>query len=367
MSVEENDPERVYIVDEASMVSDVEEKDITQAQFGGGWLLKTLLKYDCRPGSKFVFVGDPCQLPPVGQYTSPALSVDYFRSIGQSAQEAQLTEIMRQDDSNGIVHASKIIRDRYEQAPETQSAYGTQRIWAKLPFRNNANIVLHSSLEDMQADYLQRYNVAGPNSVVFISYTNKECRRRSESIRESLGLNGNIITENDLLLIIQNNINVGLMNGDMVQVLKVQPNTRITASLRFREVRLREIFTKIECSTLMLEDTLRQQRLNLDASQQHELFVDFVMRMRKKGITPKDDKQKFDSALMNDPFLNALRCVYGYSLTCHKAQGGEWDHVYLNVPRNITFNPTKASYQWLYTAMTRARHYLHMVDDFYFE
>ena len=86
--------------------------------------------------------------------------------------------------------------------------------------------------------------------------------------------------------------------------------------------------------------------------------------MREKGITQKQ-KKAFYSAMADDPYLNALRCVYGYAITCHKSQGGEWDDVYVHVPRNITLNPTKQTYQWIYTSMTRAKTTLHMIDDFY--
>ena len=87
--------------------------------------------------------------------------------------------------------------------------------------------------------------------------------------------------------------------------------------------------------------------------------------MRDNGITQKRNKKLFYSAMQDDPYLNALRCVYGYAITCHKSQGGEWEDVYVHVPRNITLNPTKESYQWIYTAMTRAKNTLHMVKDFY--
>ena len=108
----------------------------------------------------------------------------------------------------------------------------------------------------------------------------------------------------------------------------------------------------------------KKGRLNLDSRQQQALFVDFIVRMKKKGITQKQ-KKAFYNAMFNDPYLNALRCVFGYAITCHKSQGGEWEEVYVHVPRNITLNPTKETYQWVYTSMTRARKTLHMIDDFY--
>ncbi len=81
-------PAMVYVVDEASMIADEEVTEVTQAKFGSGKLLTELLEYDHNPKSKFIFVGDPCQLPPVGQYQSPALSREYFNShFGIDAQE----------------------------------------------------------------------------------------------------------------------------------------------------------------------------------------------------------------------------------------------------------------------------------------
>ena len=105
---------------------------------------------------------------------------------------------------------------------------------------------------------------------------------------------------------------------------------------------------------------------NLDSSMQTSLFIDFIMRMKERGITQKK-KQMFRDKLISDPYLNALRCSYGYAITCHKAQGGEWQDVYIHIPRNFTLNPTKETYQWIYTAMTRAKESLHMIMDFYIE
>lgn len=132
LDTEKNKKETVYVIDEASMVSDVAVKDVTQAKFGEGRLLKELLDYDQRPGSKFIFVGDPCQLPPIEEYYSPVLMEDYFqRAFGLSAQVAQLTEIMRQKDTCGIIDASKQIRGLYNQAPNESAVYGAQRLWGQ--------------------------------------------------------------------------------------------------------------------------------------------------------------------------------------------------------------------------------------------
>jgi len=85
--------------------------------------------------------------------------------------------------------------------------------------------------------------------------------------------------------------------------------------------------------------------------------------MKEKKISSKS--QEFKDCMWNDSFLNALRAVYGYAITCHKAQGGEWEDVYLDIPRRLSHKPTRVTYQWLYTAVTRASNRLHVVDDFF--
>lgn len=362
---ENEEPVTIYIIDEASMVSDVVTKNVTQAKFGEGRLLKELLEYDSRPESKFIFVGDPCQLPPIEEYYSPALMKDYFQDhFGMNAQEAQLRQIMRQKGASGIINASRIIRGLYNQAPNDASFYGSQRLWGFLPFRRYSDIQLHANLESMVNDYVDKISSNGLNSAVCICRSNNACSQLSANIRSKLGFTYGRVQEGDLLMVIQNNMPTGLMNGDMVTIEELGPTTQSRSGLTFREVTVKELFTERTVKTLMIEEIVNQSRLNLDSAQQQALFVDFILRMREKGINQKDER-RFYQAMMNDPYLNALRCVFGYAITCHKSQGGEWEDVYVYVPRNITLNPTKETYQWIYTSMTRAKKTLHMIDDFY--
>ena len=358
-------PETIYIIDEASMVSDVVTKNITQAKFGEGRLLKELLDYDKRPESKFIFVGDPCQLPPIEEYYSPALMKDYFQeTFRMNAQDAQLTEIMRQKGTCDIIDASKLIRGLYNQAPNYISVYGSQRLWGFLPFRQYKDIQLHPNLESMIDDYVRKVKSDGLNSAICICRSNNACSKLSATIREKLGFAHGRIQVGDLLMVIQNNIPTGLMNGDMITIEELGPVTQTRAGLTFREVTVKELFTQKSVKTLIIEEIVNQSRLNLDSAQQQALFIDFIIRMRDIGITQKESR-RFNHAMFNDPYLNALRCVYGYAVTCHKSQGGEWEDVYVHVPRNITLNPIKETYQWIYTSMTRAKNTLHMVDDFF--
>ncbi|HAJ99941.1 MAG TPA: helicase [Bacteroidales bacterium] len=347
----------IYIIDEASMVADALELNITQAFFGSGRLLTDLLDYD--PNGQYVFVGDHCQLPPVvrtkGQSLSPALSVEYFKNtFGIKAQEVVLENIMRQKNDNDIIIASKKVRNLYYNVPNEK--------WGKLPMLGYRNIKVYNDSVSMLNNYIKLIKEYGYNHSTLICYYNRRTSELTSLVRPALGRNA-LLESGDLLLVTQNNIPSGLMNGDMVVVTQVSPTVVKRANLTFRNVEVYELFTRKTYSRLLIEELIYNNEVNLDAEQQKILFKDFYQRMKKKGIAQKS--MEFNSLMMSDPYLNALRCVYGYAITCHKAQGGEWEHVFLDIPRNLTLNPTQSTYQWIYTAMTRARVQLHIVNDFY--
>lgn len=378
-SVDENQQGKIiYIIDESSMISDTETKRVIQSKFGSGKLLSELLYFDTRPTSKFIFVGDPCQLPPIEGTSSPALDPDYLRSVHhQGVQEAMLTEVMRQQDGNRLTIAASNIRTQWKNAPEDKSFYvNKKQLWGMLPLRIYANkeILFFEKKEDMINDYSNNIKLNGYNDSVFICNSNTQCAEISSQLRKEYGFK-KILEKGDLLMVTQNQIITGLMNGDFVEVVNVSNSTESTfidnpkgyayrTELGFREVTVKELFTGKEYTTMLLEHTLNA---NIDERLQTGLYLDFIIRMRRKGITQKKYKE-FKRALETDPYLNALRCSYGYAVTCHKAQGGEWRKVYIDFGRrNFFLNPTKESYQWLYTALTRAKQQACFVSDFYFK
>lgn len=361
---EETTEPTVYIVDESSMVSDFEQKNITQASFGSGKLLTELLNYDKRPQSKFVFIGDPCQLPPVDGTFSPALMTLYFsKCYGLEAEEHSLTEILRQSDDSDLITTSHLIRQRYATAPEYESWYGGQNLWGRIPLRNCKELVLHASLDDMVASYIEHIKQNGYNDAIFIAQSNNKSHQLSLTIRRKLGF-GPTLQKGDLLMVVQNNYPTGLMNGDMVEVLGVGSRRIRMADLDFVTVSVRELFSNARYETLLLESMLYSDLINLSSEQQTRLFLNFIMRCKDKKIDMNKDRDSFNKALRTDPFLNALRCSFGYAITCHKAQGGEWNQVYIDFG-NMALRPTKGKYQWIYTAITRARQKIHSLDKPY--
>ena len=67
-------------------------------------------------------------------------------------------------------------------------------------------------------------------------------------------------------------------------------------------------------------------------------------------------------AVKEDPYFNALQIKYAYAITCHKAQGGQWQHVFID-QGYVTEDMLSADYfRWLYTALTRATEKVYLVN-----
>lgn len=343
-----------YFVDEASMISDEEDKTTTmQAVFGSGRLLHDLLGHDDK--GKYIFIGDACQLPPVKQDTSPALNAAYFaREYGYKPMEVTLTDIKRQSSDNDITLAAQGLRRLYEK-PQPW-------VWARFPMKGFSNIHLLGSQAQLVEMYIDRIRRHGYDDATMICHSNRQCDTITRIIRPALGLTSPQLQKGDLLLVTQNNMVSGLMNGDQVIIDSVQIKEH-RAGLTFLEVSVHELTTGKEYSQLMIADILYANQTNLSQPQQKELFIDYFIRMKAKGI--RQNTIDFNANMRTDPYLNALRAVYGFALTCHKVQGGEWDHVFLDIPRGFPKSEKPFVYQWMYTAMTRARKELYLVDDFY--
>ena len=285
------------------------------------------------------------------------MSAAYFREkYNISAKSVELTEIVRQGNTNDLIVSSHKVRKLYANPPQVK--------WAKFPLKNYRNIKIFEDQATMLSDYMKRIKNEGYNNATYICRTNKSCDAVTSLIRPVLGLTSPKMQKGDLLLITQNNLISGLMNGDLVEVISVGL-PRYRAQLSFIQVELKELFTKKVYSQLMIEEILYNNQINLSPDQQKELFMDYYFRMRALGIRQKDPL--FKERMRTDIYLNALRAVFGFALTCHKSQGGEWEHVYLDIPRKLPLNATSETYQWLYTAMTRAKTQLYITDGFWLE
>lgn len=353
LTEQDKDVIHYYIIDEASMVSDTVDKNAVQAMFGSGKLLTDLFKYDT--SGKFIFVGDVCQLPPITQAVSPALSSEYItENFGLQCQEMELTEVVRQTSEIDIVNSAHKVRELFYN-PQTWK-------WAKFPMKGYKDIHIVSNQATLMSQYIGQIKESGFNSATLLCYSNKQCDISTGLIRPSFGHLSPRLEKGDLLLVTQNNLISGLMNGDLGVIEEVGVEEH-RAGLTFLNVSIKELFTQKVYSQLLIADILYGNQTNLSQTQQKELYIDYYIRMKAKGI--KQNSPLFKHGMYTDPYLNALRTVYGYALTCHKAQGGEWDYVYLDISKNVPVLEKPYVYQWIYTAMTRAKKGLYIVEDFW--
>ncbi len=199
------------------------------------------------------------------------------------------------------------------------------------------------------------------NHAAIITQTNRTCADINKMIRRALGRTG-ALQKGDLLLVTQNNYMADLVNGDLVKVMGVG-GKEDKCNMTFRKVEVMELASKQKYSLLLIENILNSLTTNLNNHQHRDLLIDYYYRMKALGISQESDD--FKLKMLTDPYLNALKSVYGYALTCHKGQGGEWNEVFLYMDNKIHGIPKPSIYQWVYTAVTRAKEHLHVVDDWF--
>ncbi len=74
------------------------------------------------------------------------------------------------------------------------------------------------------------------------------------------------------------------------------------------------------------------------------------------------NKQKRYELIVKNEYFNALQIKYAYAITCHKAQGGEWPIVYIDHDYLIAEMLDSSFYKWLYTAFTRAKQKIYLIN-----
>lgn len=341
----------IYFVDEASMVSD-KFSDNEMYMFGSGRLLNDLFSYCNIVGlnRKIVFIGDHAQLPPVGQSISPALDESYMNdNYNVKPTSVTLFEVVRQAADSGINQNAQKIRASIE-----------NNIFNKFTIADSSNVF---KLEI--ANFIDKYaEVAKSSSIedcIVIADSNSKALEYNGIIRQRrYGSKGMPIRANDLLLITRNNYSkeVELFNGTIVKVVYVDDYVDTQSAfvgkerytLHFRRITIAAEEHQISC--LILEDFLTDRDGALSFKTQKALWSHFACRMQNDGISC--NSTEFDIRMSTDEYLNALQCKYGYAITCHKAQGGEWQNVFADIDK-VGGKSNETYFRWVYTAITRAK------------
>lgn len=343
----------LFIVDEASMISN---QEIDSHIFGSGRLLDDLIHYvysgeNCR----LILMGDIAQLPPVMQVESPALQSDVLRGYNLSVEEVQLTEVVRQNNNSGILHNATLLRDSLRN--------NQVEIFPKLHLKEFTDILKINGDELIEA-ISNAYNCDGIDETIVISRSNKRANIYNNGIRNQILYREEELSTGDRLMVVKNNYywtrNYKEMdfiaNGEIVQVLRVK-NTSELYGFRFCDITVRFQDYDLEMDMKILLDTLQTEAPALPKEKNDQLF--YAILEDYNDIPTKAGKMR---KMKENPHYNVTQVKYAYAITCHKAQGGQWMNVFLDIGYITEEMLGEDFYRWLYTAMTRATHQLYLVN-----
>ena len=367
----------VSIVDEASMVPDAESKH-ELFKFGTDRLLPDLLTYTGLPGlNKIIFVGDPAQLPPVVDRESHALTEEYFEQLDIPVEQFEMTDVVRQKSNSNVLKNATEVRSLLDLSFKERN---------RLTFNYGSDFQQLAEI-DVTEQYVSDFPKPSLDSGVIVSYTNKQCLSYNNRIREKYFPDKKTVQPGDILMVVKNsygNFGLELFNGDLVQVVKVTDSVekqgatiyvkrdgkkvKKTFSFTFRDVVIKVPNYDEEFHVKIIDSMLDDYTGSLSTDEMKALFVNFNMRfeeeqkIRKESglIFYKRGTDVYKDMLKSDPYINAINVKYGYAVTCHKAQGGEWDKAYVNFQNRIGL--TNDHLRWIYTAITRGKIHLYAIN-----
>lgn len=346
----------LFIVDEASMISDSLDGDMS---FGSGSLLDDLIHYVYAGEScRLMMVGDVAQLPPVGGGFSPALVPDCLKKYGLKVWYSSLKTVVRQQQMSGILWNATLLRRMLTSA--TGLAFPSIRFAGFSDVRVVRGDELIESLESS-------YSECGFDDTVVITRSNWRANVYNMGIRNRILYKEDELSGGDRLLVVKNNYYWAagqqvkafdfIANGEVVEVRRVR-RERELYGFRFADVLLRFLdYDDEEIEVTVLLDTLHSETSSLTREQWDKLFS--AVEEDYSDVTVRRERLK---KMKQDVYLNALQVKYAYALTCYKAQGGQWRHVYVDQGTMTDDMLSEEYYRWLYTAFTRATECLFLVN-----
>ncbi len=350
----------IYIVDEASMIQDT-GKDSSLISSG---LLHDLLEFvKSAVNCKILFVGDTAQLPPVHTSLSPALNAQYLESkYGLEVMEFEMTEVMRQSRESGILENATQLRqmqkDEIFESPKFKSSSDFLRL------------IEGYEIEDALQD---SFRDVGREGTVVIVRSNKRANLYNQQIRSRILWQEDEISAGDYLMVVKNNYfwlpessKAGFIaNGDTIELLEIYEYKDLYDH-RFARVKVRMVdYEDIPAfDTVLFLDVLDMDAPSLKWEESSKLY-------KKVMEDYMDIPQKYrrHQEVQANPYFNALQVKFAYAITCHKAQGGQWENVFVEQPW-LPEGKIELDYlRWLYTALTRASSKLQLIGfrDDYFE
>ena len=350
----------LFIVDEASMIANG-----GSTGFGTGALLDDLIEfvYSGR-GCSMLLLGDTAQLPPVGDVLSPALSADYLRSMFLDVTRVELTQVVRQHDGSGILHNATMLRDIIRN--------GENGFLPKVRLKGFADICVVTGEELIEA-IEGSYSSVGVEETIILCRSNKRANVYNEGIRRRILYREEELNRGDMLMVVKNNYYwrevLGkedkalldkidfIANGDVARIVRVG-GVEEMYGFRYANVTLSLMdYEDCEIDVMIMLDTLMSESPSLTREESERLFMAVW-----EDYPEIRSKRKRMEQIRNNPYYNAIQMKYGYAVTCHKAQGGQWCNVFLDQGYVTEDMMTADYYRWLYTAFTRATEKLYLVN-----
>lgn len=343
----------LFIVDEASMISN---QGLDSFVFGTGRLLDDLVQYvysgeNCR----LILMGDVAQLPPVMQTESPALNPDILRGYNLTVQEITLTQVVRQSEDSGILFNATALRE----ALRTH----TVEIFPKLRLQGFADVQRIGG-DELIEEISSAYNRDGTEETMIISRSNKRATIYNNGVRNRILYREEELSSGDRLMVAKNNYYWTanskeidfIANGEIIQVLRLR-RTMELYGFRFADVTVRFQDYDLEMDIKILLDTLQTDTPALPKELNDKLFYTILEDYQDEPT--KAGKMK---KMKVDPYYNVVQVKYAYAVTCHKAQGGQWMNVFLDIGYITEEMLGEDFYRWLYTAFTRATNRLYLIN-----
>lgn len=362
----------LFIVDECSMISD--------ERSNGRSLLDDLINYVFSgENCKLLLIGDNAQLPPVGLENSPANDINVLKhGFGLTVAAYELTEVMRQEEESGILWNATALRQTLRPLTPLR-ALMTAPIELPLFNINNFSDIHRIEPQEFEELLWQKFGDKTSNEAVIICRSNKRANMYNQAVRARILQEEGEISTGDKLMVVKNNYfwtdedqKISFIaNGDMIELMRIN-NTEEMYGFHFAdvEIQLTDYQEEPNLSVKILLETLTSDSPALTQEESDRLY--HAVEEDYMDIPNRRDRCK---AMRQNPYFNALQVKFGYALTCHKTQGGQWPTVFLDAP----FFPDAETHgcaslqvsdlRWFYTAVTRAQKQLYFVnfqDEYFF-
>lgn len=344
----------IFIVDEASMIADY-AAPTGSSPWANNNLLEDLIEFVFSgTNNKLILIGDEGQLPPVGSDFSPALNPEYLQNTTYDLEIKfhKLTEVSRQTEDSGILLNATNIRNLTE--------------YSDLKMKTNSVDFMDITGDELQEFIEASYQNFGVDETLIVCRSNKRANQFNNQIRSRVFYYEEEVTSGDFIMAVKNNYSWlpensepgFIANGELMRINKIY-NREELYGFRFVEagVKLTDYPEMEEIKVKLLVDTLDSESPSLSREDQKKLF--FAV---EKDYSDEKNRTKRFKKVVEDPYFSAIQIKYAYAVTCHKSQGGQWENVFVDQGYIHPSAKNKEYLRWLYTAITRAKSKVYLLN-----